>query len=53
MADYNKQEIVSDLNLEGILDKIRDITVIKELDQLKEVEPFDVLMYRANRPLED
>ena len=53
VADYNKQEIVSDLNLEGILDKIRDITVIKELDQLKEVEPFDVLMYRANRPLED
>ena len=53
VADYNKQEIVSNLNIEGVLDKIRDITVIKELDQVKEVEPFDVLMYRANRPLED
>ncbi|MDC7278056.1 DrmE family protein [Butyrivibrio fibrisolvens] len=50
VADLRNKEI--DEKLKKVIEKIRAITVIKDLDQLEVIEPFEISVNRANRPIE-
>lgn len=56
-----ERAVVSDLNGEhveesqfnGLIEKIRDIAVIKQLEKIEEIESFNIQASRANRPIEN
>ncbi|MDO5381929.1 MAG: DrmE family protein [Eubacteriales bacterium] len=37
---------------EGMQDKIKEITIVKQLERIEDIEPFKIPGYRANKPVE-